>query len=257
MADHARARCDPGDLVTPALSPDREPQFGLIVLQADETLERDMVRLMPEQASCLVSRVPSAEDLTRDSLRAMEAHLTAAAALLPRGAVFRGVAYGCTSGTAEIGAARIDALVRAGVDTPAVTQPVSALVAACAHLGVSKLGLVSPYVANVSDRLKIVLHEAGIETPKTLSFDEPREENVARIEGSTLTAAATDVGRGGDCDAVFLSCTNLRTLDVIDRIEDDIGKPVLSSNQVLAWHLCQIAGVPANPKAPGLLFANG
>lgn len=236
------------------LDTERAPQVGLIVLQVDETIEDDMRRLLPHHASCLVSRVPSAPTVTRDTLRRMEAHLTAAAALLPGSAAFRGVAYGCTSGTAEIGAARIAKLVQEGVKTPNVTEPVSALIAACRHLGIERLGLVSPYVASVSDRLRQVLAAAGITTPTALSFDEPREENVARISHQTVTDAAIEIGARPDVDAVFLSCTNLRTLDVITEAEARIGKPVLSSNQVLAWHLCAIAGLSPTPDAPGRLF---
>ena len=58
------------------------------------------------------------------------------------------------------------------------------------------------------------------------------------------------------CDAVFLSCTNLRTLNVIPEIEARIGKPVLSSNQVLAWHLLRLAGCHAVDDAPGVLWRN-
>ena len=236
-----------------AFDTDRPPQFGLIVLQADETLEKDMQRLMPDDAVCLVSRVPSSPELTRESLRDMEGHLTGAAELLPRGAVFRGVAYGCTSGTAEIGSNRVADLVRQGVDTPHVTEPVSALIAACTHLGLRKLGLVSPYIASVSDRLRAVLDDAGLATPRVISFDEPLEENVARMSTDHVARAAIELGRNADCDAVFLSCTNLRTLGIIDRIEAAIGKPVLSSNQVLAWHLCRLAGLRPPAGAPGRL----
>ena len=57
--------------------------FGFIVLQADETLEQDMRRLMPPDMPYLVSRVPSSPTLTRESLREMEGHLTTAASLFP------------------------------------------------------------------------------------------------------------------------------------------------------------------------------
>jgi maleate isomerase len=46
----------------------------------------------------------------------------------------------------------------------------------------------------------------------------------------------------GDVDAVFISCTALRCSSVIQRIEDDIGKPVVTSNQALAWHCMRLGG---------------
>ncbi|MEM7718552.1 MAG: Asp/Glu racemase [Pseudomonadota bacterium] len=229
-------------------------QFGLIVLQADETLEDDMRRLMPRDVSCLVSRVPSATSVSSDNLRRMEDHLTAAAALLPRGAQFQGVAYGCTSGTAEIGADRIAERVRAGVQTPHVTEPVSALLAACRHLGATRIGLVSPYVASVSETLRDVLAANGVAVVSSFSFDEPVEAAVVRIPPEAIEAAVVDVAAAPECEAVFLSCTNLKTLGVIETIEAKIGRPVIASNQVLAWHLCALAGVFARDDAPGRLF---
>ena len=232
----------------------RPPQIGLIVLQSDETIEPDMQRLLPGHVELLVSRVPSGTEVTSETLSAMQDHLTRAASLLPGGARFSAVGYGCTSGTAEIGAERVAELVRAGVDTPAVTNPASALIAACAHLGVTRLGLVSPYIASVSNRLREVLGAAGITTPGFGSFDEPLEANVVRISSASVEAAALAVADSADCDAVFLSCTNLRTLDVIAPLEARLGKPVLSSNLVLAWHLCRLAGQPPAETAPGRLF---
>ncbi len=232
----------------------RPKQIGLIVLQADETLERDLRVLLPDDVEFLVSRVASATHLSRESLQAMANDLTQAASLLPVGATLSAVGYGCTSGTAQIGADRIAALIQAGIQTPEVTEPVSALIAACAHLDVTRIGLISPYVASVSDQLRSVLADAGIEVTQFASFDEPTEARVVRISPDSITKAAIAMARTDNCEAVFLSCTNLRTLDVIDRIESQIEKPVLSSNQVLAWHLCRLMEISAERPQFGRLF---
>jgi maleate isomerase len=236
------------------LSSSRPKQIGLIVLQADETLERDLRLLLPDDLEFLVSRVPSATSVSSESLQAMASDLTQAASLLPVGANLSAVGYGCTSGTAQIGAARIANLIQAGIQTPTVTEPVSALIAACAHLGVTRIGLISPYVSSVSDQLRVVLADAGIRVAHFASFDEPTEERVVRISPASITAAAITMAHAEDCDAVFLSCTNLRTLDVIERIETQIGKPVLSSNQVLAWHLCRLLDIAPQQPQFGRLF---
>ncbi len=238
--------------------PDHRPrQIGLIVLQSDETLEHDMRILLPRTVEYLVTRVPSGQSVTPDNLQSMDAALTQAASLFPVGAKLAAVAYGCTSGTAQIGADRIAALVQAGVSTPAVTEPVSALIAACRTLQVTRIGLVSPYIATVSDRLRMVLADAGITVTRFTSFDEPVEEKVVRIPPDVIMQAAIDVGQNFDCEAVFLSCTNLRTLDVIERVEAQINKPVLSSNQVLAWHLGEVTSLEMSLSGVGTLFQRG
>jgi maleate isomerase len=185
----------------------------------------------------------------------MEPLLTQAASLLPRGATCCVVGYGCTSASAHIGPDRISERICEGVDTPAVTNPVSALKAACRHLGVHKLGLISPYVQSVSEKLQSVLQEAGIDITHFASFDEPVEERVVRISPHAIQQAALDIGKRDGCDAVFLSCTNLRTLDIIAAVEAEIGKPVLSSNQVLAWHLGQLGGFGGPEGDFGRLFS--
>ena len=227
----------PYELVT-----DESVRLGLVVLQSDETIEADMRRMLPDSVELLVTRVPSAATVSSESLQDMAAVLTDAAALFPRGAGFSAVGYGCTSGTAQIGPVRIAELVRAGVETQAVTEPVSGLIAACRALGVSRLGMISPYVAEVSGRLIEVLAEHGISVTAFASFDEPLEKNVVRISPESIVSATKDVAQDSDIDAIFLSCTNLRTLDVIHGLEADLGLPVLSSNQVLGWHLCKLTG---------------
>ncbi|MDE0852313.1 Asp/Glu racemase [Yoonia sp.] len=223
------------------LSEPTRKRIGLAVLQTDETLEADMRRLLPTNVDVYVTRVPSDTTVTSDSLATMAAVLTGAITLFPPGMTFDAIGYGCTSGTAEIGPAKIAELVKAGAQTAAVTEPVSALIAFCQAQNITRIGLISPYVAEVSEKLQTVLATNGITVTTFASFEEPLERNVVRIDDKSIHTAA--VGMKGDFDAIFLSCTNLRTLDVLEAITTDIGKPVLSSNQVLAWHLRQLCGL--------------
>jgi maleate isomerase len=227
------------------------PRVGLIVLQADETLEGDARRMLPLELGLHVSRVPSGDDVTGDTLAQMAHDLPAAAGLLPKAAQYSVIGYGCTSGTSVIGADTVVGLVRQGHAADTVTNPVTALIAACAELGVRRIALLSPYVAEVSETLRRVLDAAGIETPVFASFDEGEEAKVVRIAPASIIAAVQKMAVQ-DVDAVFLSCTNLRTLDVIDPLEAMLGKPVLSSNQVLLWHMARLAGLPAT--GPGQLL---
>ena len=236
------------------LTTERQMQLGLVVLQSDETLEYDMRRLLPEDAELLVSRVASGTELSTDMIAAMEGRLTDAANLLPRDAVISAVGYGCTSASAQIGSARVAELIKRGVPTPHVTDPAAALIAACRALGISRIGLVSPYIASISDRLRTVISDAGITVAQFGSFNEPIEGNVVRITAQSLRDAAMTMAKDQTCEGVFLSCTNLRTLDVIEDIEQAIGKPVLSSNQVLAWHMLRLAKKAPAQTAPGRLW---
>ncbi|QUJ77933.1 aspartate/glutamate racemase family protein [Sulfitobacter albidus] len=206
-----------------------------------------MRALLPEGQPLFVTRIPSGAEVTPESLRAMRGQIASAAGLLPSARGFACVGYGCTSATAQIGAEAVADLVQAGVATARVSDPLTACRAACAALGITRLALLSPYVASVSERLRAALGAGGIATPVFGSFNEPVEANVARIDPASTVAAATELARQGGVEAIFLSCTNLRTLAAIPEIEAATGLPCLSSNQVLAWHM------GARGKLPGRL----
>ncbi len=228
--------------------------LGLIVLKFDETLEQDFRRLFPSRdLSLYTSRVPSGAEVTQDTLTEMANTLPASAALFPPAATFDVVGYGCTSGTTMIGAAKVAELVQQGVQTPAVTDPLTAAIAACRHLGITALGMVTPYLASVSIPVQTAFEDAGIAVPHLVSFGEAGEENVARITAASVKAAACQVGTQ-DVDAVFLSCTNLQTLDVIADLEARLNKPVISSNTALAWHMARLSGAELTADAPGSLL---
>lgn len=218
--------------------------LGLIVLQTDETIEYDFRRLFTaSDISFYVSRVPSGLDVTNDSLATMSAALPAAAGLLPTALQYDVVGYGCTSGTAVIGPEMIAKQVKAGCAARHVTEPLSALVALCKDRSVSRIAFLSPYVEAVSQTLRDALNARGVATPVFGSFDEGEETKVAKISQQSLYDAAMALGAGDDVQAVFMSCTNLRTLEVIPRIEAALGKPVFSSNQALAWHMGKLAAI--------------
>lgn len=229
--------------------------LGLIVLQADETIEQDFRRLFPPQVALHVSRVPSGAELNPDTIAAMEAHLPAAAELLPPAAAFDAVAYACTSGATLIGAGRVAELVGGACRTRAVTDPLTAALAAMRSLGATRVALVSPYITEVAEPIRRAFEAAGLAVPSMLSFGEKIEARVARIDPASIRDAALKAGAAEGVEAVFLSCTNLRTLDVIDGLEAELGLPVISSNQALAWDLARRAGATVSPAAPGRLFA--
>ena len=128
--------------------------------------------------------------------------------------------------------------------------------AACEHLGLKRIAFLSPYIEGVSANLRQVLQDNGVETPAFGTFGEAEELKVVRISGASVMEAATALVRDSKVDGIFLSCTNLRTLDLIMPLEAVLDMPVLSSNLVLAWHLAQLSGNPEALSGPGRLFAS-
>jgi len=229
--------------------------LGLVTLQSDETIESDMRRYFPEKDVALyVSRVASASEVSADTLAMMEAELPKAARLLPPPVDFDVVGYGCTSGTSVIGAKKVTELISSRCNTLSVTDPLTALIAACKKLKISQLGFLSPYVADVSFTLRNALNKNGVNSLVFGSFDEAIETRVARISGGSIIDACRALCAQGPVEGLFLSCTNLQTIDVIEEIETLCRVPVLSSNQVLAWHMRNLAGLKPSSTGVGRLM---
>lgn len=213
------------------------PAVGMIVLQVDETLEPEFRRLTTDLPNPLyTTRIPSAPTVTPENLAAMEAGLTAAAALLPP-IRFGAVGYACTSASSIIGSDKVEFLIRQGCDVAAVTNPIRAVAAYASAFGVSRFALVSPYTEDVVDPLRAAFAAEGIDMPVVGSFGVAEEHLVARITNASVVEAGLRLGADSDVDAIFLSCTNLRTLEAAKIIENKLHKPVVSSNSALAWHL--------------------
>lgn len=230
--------------------------IGLILLQTDETLDAELPRLFPEPGVALhAGRIPFDPAVTPETLAAMGAALPAAAALLPSARPLDAVAYGCTSGATVIGPERVAEAIRVSHPAAAVTDPVSAAVAALRALGARRIGVLTPYRADVSAAMRALLEREGFEVAAFGSFEQETDSLVARIADRSVAAALETVGREASVDAVFASCTNLRTLAAIPEAEARLGKPVVSSNLALAWRLRALTGLPPLAEGPGRLLA--
>ena len=232
------------------------PALGLVLLQADETIEVEFRQLMtPEQFTLYHTRVPSGLEVTEETLVQMAGEIPAAVRLFPSAAKLDVVGYACTSGATVIGEDRVHDLVRSVRPGVAVTNPLTAVKAALEALKIERLGFLTPYVADVSQAMRQRLEKAGVTIAAFGSFEQSEEALVARITPASILEAVVELGRDTDCGGVFIACTNLRTLDILAEAESRLGKPVISSTQALAWHMAQLAGHPLRPSGRGRLFA--
>jgi maleate isomerase len=229
--------------------------LGLIVLQSDESMEAELRSVFDQPGIALYhSRIPSAPEVTAETLKQMELDLPRAASLLPTAGSLDVVGYGCTSGATVIGADNVAAAINASHDGAKTTDPITAVMAACKHLNVKRIGFVTPYVAEVSEAMRTLLEKNELTVAAFGSFEQIEESVVSRITEQSVLQAVCAIGENENVDAVFASCTNLRSFDIIDEAEAAIGKPVISSNQALAWHMLTLAGLPTAGKGPGKLF---
>lgn len=228
--------------------------LGVVVLKTDETIEHDFRFFLPSDGVAVYhSRIPFEPQVTSETLARMEHDLAESVALFPESAPFDVIGYGCTSGSAVIGEDRIAERVNEVHPKTAVTNPLSATKAALKALGVKRIALVTPYVPEVSKKMRDRFAESGIETATLASFEQIEDAVVARITPDSIFDAVTATASQDDVDAVFVACTSLRTATVIPRAEETLGIPVLSSNQAMAWHMMRLAGLSDAPTALGRL----
>ncbi|MFI2766417.1 maleate cis-trans isomerase family protein [Ruegeria faecimaris] len=229
--------------------------LGVIVLETDETLENEFSRIMCLAGVALYhSRIPMVPEIRPDTLARMEQDLPATARLLPPSLSFDAIGFGCTSASTVIGSENVAKVIKTVCPDARVTDPLAAIIAAGQHLGARRLGFVTPYIPEVSAGMRTKLEQAGFEIAGFGSFEEGNDRVVARITEGSILDAIEKVAAQAPCDAVIVSCTNLRCLDVIVQAEEKIGIPVISSNQALAWHMLRLAGIEdLNPQF-GRLF---
>ena len=232
---------DLGCELGPALG--QRAAIGLIVLANDYTIEYEFQRIVARDGVAVyANRIPMAPLVSLETLREMEAGVAATTDLILPGGHLDVVAYGCTSGTIAIGKEALFARIREARPGVECTTPIVAGVAGCSALGIGRIALLTPYVEEVNIGMRDFIEDHGVAVPVMGTFNNPVDAEVARISGDSLKAAILDLG-AGDVDGVFVSCTSLRVTPVLAAAEAALGKPVMSSNQALAWHALRLAGV--------------
>jgi len=221
--------------------------LGVVVLETDETLEHEFARIMNIPGVALhATRIPMVTEIRPETLARMEADLPAATRLLPSAPTYDAVGYGCTSGATVIGPDGVRDAVHQVIPDVAVTDPLSAIIAGARALGAQRLGFLTPYLPQVSAQMRARLEDAGFTIAGFGSFEESDDRVVARITPATILSAIQAIAAQAPCDAVVVSCTNLRVLEVIAQAEARTNVAILSSNQALAWHMLRLAGVKAD-----------
>ena len=226
---------------------DKLNRFGLVALATDLTIEGDAARLMPQGSRLHVTRIAFENPTTAENLRQTGPRLADAAALLVPGVALKGVGFGCTSALAVLGQGVQDAL---GARAP-VSTPTSGALRGFQALGVSRVALMTPYLRETADLVGDHFAAHGLDVVSRRSMEQGDDRDMALLTDAQVMefALASD---HADAQALFMSCTALPALGLIDRIEAELGKPVISANQALFWAMLDQARIPAS--GPGRLF---
>ena len=225
----------PRDLVPPFAGPVVGVGVGVVV-PYDFALDRELWRWVPGDVTVHMARTPhSPLPVTVEQAEVVgdrDAVAQCAKDLITVEPEV--VAYACTSGSFVDGRAGERALVSSmlGAGAASAVTTSGALVEALSALGVTELGVATPYDAAVTARLHDYLRETGVRV--TASAHLGLSGRIWTVPYAVTAALVRDVAAAG-CAAVFVSCTNLPTYDIIAPLEDELGIPVLTANQVTMW----------------------
>ena len=139
-------------------------------------------------------------------------------------------------------------MVEAGAPMAVTTS--GGVIAATHALGLMKVAVVTPYEEPLGAKLRAYLNEAGVEV--AAQNDIGLTGRIWTVPYEVTADLARRTAQGGG-DAVFLSCTNLRTYDLIASLEQELGVPVITANQVTMWAVLAAAGVAAVGPGQSLL----
>ncbi len=231
-------------------------RIGLIVLATDFTIEHEWRQIMSGLSGVALyqSRIRNDAQITPETLRAMEPRIAAATDVILPGTKLDVVAYGCTSASMAIGEDKVFDKIRLVRPDAKCTTPITAAFAAFRALGARRIGVLTPYRADVNRIVADYIRARGFEVPVFGSFNEQDDGIAASISPASVKQGVKTIMAKAQIDAVFVSCTSVRLAEAARGIEAEIGLPVTSSNHAMAWHALRLAGVGDTLPQWGKLF---
>ena len=229
-------------------------RIGLITLATDHTTEADFRRMAASDAvGIFATRVEYANPTTPANLRRMQPKLAAAAALILPDEPLDVIYFGCSSASVVIGDAAVEAAIREGKPGVPVVTPPSAAIAGLRTLGARRISLLTPYTVETTTPMAAYFAGHGFEIASVCCLGLDDDRDMARLSLPTLVKAAV-TATAADADALFISCTAVRSALVAAEIEQAIGRPVVTSNQAGAWACLNLIGCTPDIQGYGRLM---
>jgi len=122
-------------------------------------------------------------------------------------------------------------------------------------LNIKKIYLFTPYSKKLNDEVMDYFKNEGFEITSNSYFDIESDIDIGKVDQNYLYEVLSKIDLK-DADALFVSCTALPVLPIIDKLEKKLNKPVLSSNQALIWDTLENIGKNNSVKGFGKLFVN-
>ena len=221
----------------------RRFRIGLIVPSSNTTMGPEFYRMTPEGVSVHTARMRFVEatpealrKMADDALKAAEDLATAEPDVM---------IYGCTTG-ALLGRAswerELVGTIRRDTGIKVITTAM-AVIKALKSLKVGKVAVATPYTDKLNDLEEAFLRKHGIEAVSIRGLGIIRNIEIGEKSPQTAYRLAKEVFKP-EANGIFISCTNFRTIEIIEKLERELGRSVVTSNQASMWSALRLIREP-------------
>ena len=221
--------------IEPKFNQYQNPKVGLIALASDYMIEKDFIKIIKDKKiDFFVNRIECYNPLTKENLIKMSDKITEVTKDILPDQDLDCVVYGCTSGTIAAGHASIEQRVKDAKPMADVSTPSTAAIKALKKMNIQKVSIFTPYSKKLNDDVLDYFKSEGFEVTSNLYFDIQDDYDIGKVDQNHLYEVLSKIDLNG-ADALFVSCTALPVLEIIDKLEKKLNTIVLSSNQALIW----------------------
>ena len=221
--------------VEPKYIKQSSPRIGLITLASDFRIEKDFNNVIyGRDVDLYVNRIHCYNPLTNETLAKMADDITDVTKDILPDQKLDCVAYGCTSGTVAAGYDSIKEKVNLAKPEAKVTTPITSAIKALNILGINKISIFTPYTKKINDSVVSYFEKENININSLSYFDIDSDLDIGKVDEDHLFDVLSEIDLTNS-EALFVSCTALPVLSIINKLEKKLNKIVLSSNQTLIW----------------------
>ena len=232
------------------------PRIGLITLASDFRIEKDFNDVIyGKDIDLYCNRIKCYNPLTNETLKNMANDIPKVTENILPDQKLDCVAYGCTSGTIAAGYQSIFEKVNLAKPNTKVTTPITSAINALKSLKIKKLSIFTPYTDEINQSVINYFKKENIEIIELSYFDIASDLDIGKVDPQYVFDTLTKINLS-NCDALFVSCTALPVLTIINELEKKINKVVLSSNQTLIWDTLKEINFNNKVEGFGELFNN-
>jgi len=219
-------------------------RLGFIIPAINVIAEDDYITLAADDVGVHFARadVDTNREVAEQFQQMIDAAPTLAASIAKAGITV--VGFACTSASFFQGEGSDQVIAQnmtAAAGVPTYTTATAA-VNALRTVGAKRIAIATPYLSWVYEAERAFFQHAGFEVLAINGLERRGGTDINSITGDEIRALVEDIDRP-DADAIFVSCTDLPVLDLIDELERTYRKPVLSSNQATFWAAAKADGV--------------